>query len=140
MKAESLWQTVRRPRFPRVERDATLDVVIVGGGITGVTAAYLLKKAGKKVALIERRKLGSVDTGLTTAHLTYVVDLRISTLATTFGQQAARLVLRAGAIAIDTIESIANDEQIDCDFKRVPGFLTAPFGETKDSRLKKDSR
>ncbi len=99
----------------------------------------MLKKAGKKVALVECRRIGSVDTGLTTAHLTYVPDLRISKLVNTFGEQAAKLVLKAGAVAIDTIESIVNDEEIDCDFKRVPGFLTAPFGEAKESRLKNDA-
>ena len=51
--------------------------MVIGGGITGVTAAYLLKKAGKKVCLLERDRLGYVDTGLTTAHLTYVTDLRL---------------------------------------------------------------
>jgi glycine/D-amino acid oxidase-like deaminating enzyme/nitrite reductase/ring-hydroxylating ferredoxin subunit len=140
MNAEPVWQAIRHPRFPKLARDASYDVVVVGGGITGVTAAYLLKKAGKKVCLVERRRLGFVDTGLTTAHLTYVPDLRISKLVSAFGERAASLVLKAGAVAVDTIESIVNDEDIDCDFKRVPGFLTAPFGEGKDSGLKKDAR
>jgi glycine/D-amino acid oxidase-like deaminating enzyme/nitrite reductase/ring-hydroxylating ferredoxin subunit len=139
MKAEPLWQTIRRPRFPKLNRDASFDVVVVGGGITGVTAAYLLKKAGKKVALLERHRIGSADTGSTTAHLTYVLDLRITKLVSTFGERAARLVLKAGAVAVDTIESIATDEHIACDFTRVPGFLTAPFVKAKESGLKKDA-
>src|SRR5215475_5850404 len=89
MKTEPLWQTIPRPKFPKLTRDASYDVVVVGGGITGVTAAYLLKQAGKKVCLLERQQLGFVNTGLTTAHLTYVTDVRISKLLSTFGQRAA---------------------------------------------------
>ncbi|HZZ28547.1 MAG TPA: FAD-dependent oxidoreductase [Pirellulales bacterium] len=140
MKTEPLWQAIRRPRFPQLKQDASFDVVVVGGGITGITTAYLLKKAGKKVCLLEHRRIGSVDTGLTTAHLTYVLDLRISKLVSTFGERVASLVLEAGALAVDMIESIVNEEHIDCDFKRVPGFLTAPFRQATDRRLKKDAQ
>ena len=62
------------PRFSRLERDLRVDVAIIGGGITGMTAAYLLKRAGKTVAVIDRDRLGGVDTGHTTAHVTCVTD------------------------------------------------------------------
>src|SRR6266850_2607146 len=66
------------PRFPRIERDARVDVVVVGGGITGLTTAYLLTLAGRSVALLERDRCASVDTGHTTAHLTMVLDTRLT--------------------------------------------------------------
>ncbi len=74
------------PRFPRLTRNVHVDVAVIGGGITGITAAYLLKKAGMTVALLERGAFASVDTGHTTAHLTYVTDLRLSELVKNFGQ------------------------------------------------------
>lgn len=55
------------PRFPRLERDLSIDVAVVGAGITGVTTAYLLARAGLKVALLERDRWGRGDTGHTTA-------------------------------------------------------------------------
>ena len=105
-----------------------------GGGLTGLTAAYLLKKSGKKVCLLERDRLTAGDTGCTTAHLTYVTDSRLSELVAHFGRDAARLVWHGGAAAINTIESITETEDIACDFHRIPGFLHAPLmGETKDT-------
>lgn len=132
MKDQTLWQSHRLPHFPPVKKSAGYEVVVIGGGITGVTAAYLLKQAGKKVCLLERDRLGYVDTGLTTAHLTYVTDLRITKLVQVFGEDAASVILEAGATAIETIESIAHERQIECEFRRVPGYLHASLSASKD--------
>ena len=73
-------ESVSLPRFPKLDRDAGADVVIVGGGITGLTAAYLLATAGKSVVVLERDRCAQVDTGHTSAHLTMVTDTRLSEL------------------------------------------------------------
>lgn len=126
MKPEALWKRPATKRFSAPKHAEKFDVVVIGGGITGLTSAYLLKQAGKKVAVVERDRIGSGDTGYTSAHLTYVTDLRAAELVDTFGLAAARLVWQAGATAIDAIEGIAADERVECDFRRVPGFLHAP--------------
>src|SRR4030095_5857467 len=72
----SYWmETGPLPRYPALDRDLEVDVVVIGGGITGITDAYLIKQSGKTVALVDRRRFASVDTGHTTAHLTFVTDL-----------------------------------------------------------------
>ena len=110
-----------------------VDALIVGAGVTGISAAYLLKKAGVAVALIERERVTSIDTGHTTAHLTYVTDTALQTLMKAFGRNHAEAVWDAGAAAIDEIERIVNQDKIECDFARVPAFLHAPvFGERED--------
>ncbi len=132
MKSETPWQSARLPRFPSLKKDLSCDVLVVGGGITGLTAAYQLKQAGRKVCLLERDRLGFGDTGLTTAHLTYVTDLRVAQLAKTFGDDAAGCVWQGGKLAIDTIEATIEREGIDCDFRRVPGYLCAPLDSNQD--------
>lgn len=120
--------------FPPLRTDLKVDVLIVGAGITGVTAAYLLKKAGISVALIERERIASIDTGHTTAHLTYVTDSTLQRLLKDFGRDHAQAVWDAGAAAIDEIERIVGKEEINCEFSRVPGFLHETlFGEGNDN-------
>jgi glycine/D-amino acid oxidase-like deaminating enzyme/nitrite reductase/ring-hydroxylating ferredoxin subunit len=123
-------EAARVPRFRRPTQDLTVDAVVVGGGITGITAAYLLKQAGATVALLERDRLCGVDTSRTTAHLTSVTDLRLHELQKRFGAGAARAVWDAGAAAIDQIAATVKREEIPCDFKWVPGYLHARPGDT----------
>jgi glycine/D-amino acid oxidase-like deaminating enzyme/Rieske Fe-S protein len=141
VKDESVWRKAKLPKFSRLAQNKSFDVVVIGGGITGLTAAYLLKKAGKKVCLLERDQIGSVDTGNTTAHLTYVTDLRLKDLVKNFGRDQARLTWLGGAAAINTIEKIADTLKIDCEFRRVPGYLHASLDGSKDEtkELKKEA-
>src|SRR5690348_3536924 len=110
-------------RFPKLQRNINVDVLVIGAGVTGISAAYLLKKAGATVALIERERVASIDTGHTTAHLTYITDVELLELARNFGDDHAQAAWDAGAAAIDEIESIVREEEIECEFRRVPGYL-----------------
>lgn len=130
--SETPWLESRPPRFLPLRTNIEVDVVVVGGGITGVTTAWLLRRQGCRVALIERNRIGAGDTGHTTAHLTCVTDERLNQLVKQFGAPAARAVWEAGAAAIDQIESIVRDLDADCSFRRIPGFLHAPVREDSD--------
>jgi glycine/D-amino acid oxidase-like deaminating enzyme/nitrite reductase/ring-hydroxylating ferredoxin subunit len=127
-----LWKSFQIPEFDRLSRNARFDVVVVGGGIMGLTAAYFLKQAGKQVCLLERDRLGSGDTGHTTAHLTCVTDVRLTQLVKAFGREQAALTWYAGTVALDLIERIVSDNDISCEFHRTPGFLHAAIEGTKD--------
>ena len=115
------------PRFPKLDRDQDVDVVIVGGGITGLTAAYLLTLDGRRVALLERERCAQIDTGHTTAHLSMVTDERLADLVKRFGRDHARAAWDAGLAAIAQIEAIAGDLELDCGFAWVPGYVHAPI-------------
>ena len=120
------------PRFNRLDRNLKADVAVVGAGITGVTTAYLIKKAGYSVALLERGRCGSADTGRTTAHLTYVTDLRLPKLVQRFGRPHAQATWDAGRAAMQQIDDIVSSEGLACDFQLVPGYLHAPWGSPPD--------
>ncbi len=122
------------PTFAKIERDQRVDVVVIGGGLTGLTAAYLLAAAGKTVALVERGRCAQVDTGHTTAHLTMVTDTRLSDLVSRFGRNHAQAVWDAGLAAIAQIDSIIREQQIDCAFEWVDGYLHAPAGHASRSQ------
>lgn len=128
------------PRFAALDRDLSVDVVVVGGGIMGVTAAYLAKQAGKTVALVERARCASVDTSHTTAHLTAVTDLRLYEIARTFNRDAALATWEAGMAAIDQIVSLIRRHHIDCDFHWVPGYLHASLREPDPKRIEEIER
>lgn len=138
---ESLWRVRGVPRLPSTPPPTQVDVAIVGGGITGLTAAYLLKQSGKRVAVFEREQIGSGETGNTSAHLTHVTDAGLAQIAKQFGREAARRVWKGGAAAIDLIEANARERGIACGFQRVPGFQCAPFFEedTGTDALREDA-
>src|SRR4051812_14029854 len=142
MKRVPYWiDTAEIKSFPRLDRDLRVDVLVIGAGMTGVSTAYLLAKAGLQVALIERERIATIDTGHTTAHLTQVTDANLHVLARDVGRDHAQATWDAGAAAIDEIEAIVNREQIDCEFTRVPGysFVAEERDAEKDAEdLKKD--
>jgi glycine/D-amino acid oxidase-like deaminating enzyme/nitrite reductase/ring-hydroxylating ferredoxin subunit len=125
-----VWGTAQNTRrFPTLEAELRVDVAIVGGGITGLTTALLLADAGKRVAVLESRELGSGVTGATTAHLTEAVDIRYHRLVSKFGLEGARGVRASSRDAIEMIAKLSQQAAPDCDFERLNGYL---FTETRD--------
>jgi len=94
-------------RFPRLERNVNVDVVVVGAGITGITTAHLLKETGLTVALIGRERVASMDTGHTTAHLTCITDVELQESARNFGDDHAQAAWDASAAAIDETRKLS---------------------------------
>jgi len=113
---------------PSLDEDLEVDILIVGGGICGVTAAYLIAGEGLSVALVEREILGGRDTGHTTAHLTYMTDTRLSELVATFSRREAALAWEAGRDAMNFISSTIAENEIECFLKTVTGYLAAARG------------
>jgi glycine/D-amino acid oxidase-like deaminating enzyme len=114
-------------QFPKLAGDTVADIVVVGAGITGLTAAYLLAKAGKRVIVLERSRCASIDTGHTSAHLTMVTDARLSDLVKHFGRSHAQAVWDAGLAAVAVIDEVVREHGIDAAFAWVDGYLHAPL-------------
>jgi glycine/D-amino acid oxidase-like deaminating enzyme/nitrite reductase/ring-hydroxylating ferredoxin subunit len=132
---ESLWQSKlanydERP-YPFTE-NATFDVVIVGGGITGVTTALLLQQSGKKCLLAEAHNLGFGTTGGTTAHINTLLDTPYTTIEKNFGEKDAQAIAEGTKDAISLIKSLIDSYDIDCEFSDRDAFLYAQDNKQND--------
>ncbi len=99
------------------------DVVIIGGGLAGVSAGYCLTEVGKKVVIIEDGYIGSGESGRTTAHLVTALDDRYYDLERIFGEEETKLIAASHKAAIQFVEDTVRKENIPCQFERVPGYL-----------------
>jgi glycine/D-amino acid oxidase-like deaminating enzyme len=127
---ESCWTaTAQLPVFQPLAQSLDVDVVVIGGGVTGITTAHLLKQAGVRVALIEQHRCGSGQTGRSTAHLTAVTDVPLTRLVERQGADQARAMWEAGFAAISRIRAEIRDARINCEFAWVRGCLHAPVDQ-----------
>lgn len=116
-------------RYPPLAGEIEADVAIVGGGMVGITAAFLLKRAGKTVVVVEMDEIVRGVTGYTTAKVTAGHNVIYQTLARDHGTDAARGYAQANQSALERIVSIVTDEGIDCDLERCDNFVYAESSE-----------
>ncbi|SHL14450.1 hypothetical protein SAMN05444266_102197 [Chitinophaga jiangningensis] len=130
----SLWQQ-HISAFPlsSTRHEQVYDIIIVGGGITGVTTALLLQEAGFKCLLLEAANLGYGTTGGTTAHLNTLLDVSYETIEKNFGLPAARSIAKASANAIAFIEKMTQEYSIDCGFNTADAYQYAQNKEQDEA-------
>ena len=134
-----IWQTARTNLArPPLTGGASCDVCVVGAGIFGLTAAFLLQREGRRTVVLDDGEVAGGQTARTTAHLASAIDGRWSTIESVHGRDAARLAAQSHAAAIATIEGIARDERIACDLRRIDGFLLSGSGSARDLRMLED--
>lgn len=119
----SLWFNGLKSKFEPLSEDLDVDICIVGGGITGITTAYLLAKAGKSVCILERDNICAHATGNTTAKITAQHGLFYNYLLNTFSTDIAKGYLDANLEAISNIKNIIDEENIDCDFEFCDNYV-----------------
>lgn len=123
-RSKSLWMDITvADDAPALNRDLAVDVVIVGSGIAGLSTAYELARVGKKVAVLDRGAIGMGMTARTTAHLSANNDDTFKTFIDKRGEKLARDYYLSQQTAIDRIDHIQSSEKIECDFRRVGGYL-----------------
>jgi glycine/D-amino acid oxidase-like deaminating enzyme/nitrite reductase/ring-hydroxylating ferredoxin subunit len=129
-KIEPFWrENIEIATFPKLENDLDVDVVIVGGGISGLTSAYVLVNMGLKVAVLEANKLVNGTTGHTTAKITAQHDLIYDEFIQHFGKSTARLYYEANMEALQFIQKTVEEHQIECDFKVQDAYLYSTTDE-----------
>ncbi|MBW4555313.1 MAG: FAD-dependent oxidoreductase [Trichormus sp. ATA11-4-KO1] len=119
----SFWiDSTPETHFPSPAHDVTVDVAITGAGIVGITAATLLKRAGKTVALIESKQISTGVSGHTTAKVTSLHQLIYADLIAKFGEDKAQIYANSNQAAIERVAAFVEEEQIDCDFSRQSAY------------------
>lgn len=127
----SIWtETAQTPQGRPLAQNERADVCVVGAGIAGLTTAYLLAKAGLAVVVLDAKdEVASGESAYTTAHLACVLDDRFREVERVRGEGVLRAAVASHAEAIRFIERTAQDEGIECGFRRVPGYLFLSPGD-----------
>lgn len=136
---KSYWKdSISLPEFSPLEKDLSVDAVIVGGGITGITAAYLLVNEGLKVAVLEANKLVGGTTGYTTAKITAQHGLMYDEFIRNFGKSKAKLYYEANTEALNFIKQTVEEHKINCDFSTQDAYLYATTDQSAQ-KLQKEA-
>ncbi|WP_010530753.1 FAD-dependent oxidoreductase [Lentibacillus jeotgali] len=121
---ETFWRdSVSLPDFPKLQESIKTDTAIVGGGITGITAAYLLAKEGVNVTLIDAGDLLNGVTGHTTAKITAQHGIIYDEFIQHFGKEKASLYYQACMKAKEFIENTIQTHHIDCDYSQEDAYI-----------------
>jgi glycine/D-amino acid oxidase-like deaminating enzyme/nitrite reductase/ring-hydroxylating ferredoxin subunit len=122
----SFWiESTPETDYPALSGEVSVDVAVIGGGITGLTAAVLLKRSGRTVAVIESRRIVRGATGYTTAKVTSGHGVIYSYLEGAFGEEAARIYAESNQAALERIARFVEEDRIDCDFERKENYVYA---------------
>lgn len=137
----SLWVATTPPTaYPPLAGDVTVDVAVIGGGLTGLQTALLLKKSGVRVAVVEAGHVASGTSGYTTAKITSQHGLMYRDLLESIGAERAAIYGAANEAAIGRIDALVAEHDIDCDFRRVPNVVyTEDAARVEDLRAEAEA-
>ena len=113
----SYWvESTKKTNYPEISENIDTDVLIIGGGITGIATAYMLSNSGLDICLVDADRMAMGVTANTTAKITSQHGLLYDYLLNSFGFETAKGYLDSNEDAIKTISDIIKKENIDCDF------------------------
>lgn len=127
---ESIWQmTTDIPEREQLSGSRSVDAAVIGGGMAGILTAYYLKQAGLDVLVIEGSRIGSGQTGKTTAKITVSHDLIYDKLIQEMGLGKAQQYAYANQEAVRQYKRLIQEEGIDCDYVECPSYLYSVISE-----------
>lgn len=137
---QAVWSANIEPKaYPTLKGNLKVDVAIVGAGITGLSTAYCLAKAGKKVVILEASQVGMGTTGSSTGNLYAPIGEGLHTIQSKHDEDTLQSVVSSRMAAIDFIAQRIAEYNIDCEFQRVPWHLfTTSDNSSGNSQVKKE--
>ena len=135
--SESLWfETAGIPEGEVLARDLETDVVVIGAGVCGLNAALELVEKGRRVTVLDARRIGRGETGHTTAHLTVAIDGGWDAVVSHEGEESARHVARFAQRGLDRIRERIESLKIDADRNDVDAWLVSEREDDLDALRK----
>jgi glycine/D-amino acid oxidase-like deaminating enzyme len=129
----SFWlETSPVTNFPKLGKKLKVDVVILGGGIAGITTATLLKEKGHTVAVIEADRIVKGVTVGTTAKISMAPNMIYNKLILNIGKSKAQDFANANIKAVEKVADIVRKRNIDCEFQRLPLYIYTESDEKVD--------
>ncbi|MFL5886485.1 MAG: FAD-dependent oxidoreductase [Thermoleophilaceae bacterium] len=140
-RTQSLWvATGPATSYPALDRPLATEVLVVGGGITGLVTALLLRREGFDVTVIDQHRLGTGVTGYTTAKVSSLHQLVYAQFASRFGEDGARTYAQANQTGLERIAALCEELAIDCDFRRRTNYTyAATADDTSDIDAEADA-
>lgn len=130
MKIKSLWlKDINVKRVNKLKTDIDVDVLIIGGGITGLTTAYYLKDSNLRICLVDQARVGMGVTSRSTAKISYLQGTIYSDLEKKYSFDIAQKYFNSQKKAIREIKKIMWEERIKCDFNRVDSYIISNDNE-----------
>lgn len=120
----SIWNRKIEANTKILTENKTVDVLIIGAGLTGLTTAYYLKNQ-PSLCIVEASKIGHGVTLNTTAKVTYFQERIYTKIATSTNEEKAKKYLKAQRQAISNLKQLIEKEQIECEFKKTPSYVFA---------------
>ncbi|KKO52935.1 NAD(P)/FAD-dependent oxidoreductase [Paenibacillus sp. DMB20] len=117
------------PQYPRLEADICCDVVVIGSGISGALAAYVLTMQGADVAVLEKKRVGCGSTSANSGLLQFMNDDSLNELIGRFGERKGTGFYRMCANAVNRLAGIAEELPSDVDFRRRSSLYYATIDE-----------
>jgi glycine/D-amino acid oxidase-like deaminating enzyme/nitrite reductase/ring-hydroxylating ferredoxin subunit len=135
-RTRSVWMDTQVAGGVPLDQDEHADVVVVGAGLAGLSAAYEITKAGRSVVVLDAGPIGGGMTARTTGHVSSELDDLYHELVSMRGLEDARLCYRSMQAAVDRLGEIAEAEGIDCDYRRLDGYLFLAPGDDPEILLR----
>lgn len=124
MKNKSIWRIKNRTfQTKNLNGDITTDILIIGGGITGVSTAFYLKDKNLDITLIEAKEIGSGATLNTTGKITFLQGLTYHKLENIFDFNTSLNYLHSQLEAINLIEANIKKYNIECDYMKNASYV-----------------
>lgn len=124
MENHSIWEkSENKNEVLKDINNLSTDILIIGGGITGMSTAYFLMNQDKKITIIDKSYIGMGVTSKTTAKLNYLQGTIYQKLEKNFNRKTSKMYFDSQKDAIDIVKKIVKKENIDCDLEKCDSFI-----------------